>query len=59
MRVDIHAYIGHWPFRQLRGNTCETLLSNMRRYGIDRAAISDRTPLGVLRGLPGGAEAPD
>ena len=41
MRVDIHAYIGHWPFRQLRGNTCETLLSNMRRYGIDRAVISN------------------
>jgi len=41
MRVDIHAYIGHWPFRQLRGNTCAGLLSNMRRYGIDRAVISN------------------
>lgn len=41
MRVDIHAYIGHWPFRQLRGNTCGGLLTNMRRYGIDRAVISN------------------
>jgi predicted TIM-barrel fold metal-dependent hydrolase len=41
MRVDIHAYIGHWPFRQLRGNTCVGLLSNMLRYGIDRAMIAN------------------
>ena len=40
MRIDIHAYIGHWPFRQLRGNTCEGLLANMNQHGIDRAVIS-------------------
>jgi len=41
MRVDIHAYVGHWPFRQLRGNTCATLLATMRRYGIDRAVLAN------------------
>jgi hypothetical protein len=40
MRIDIHAYIGHWPFRQLRGNTCEGLLANMNKHGIDHAVIS-------------------
>jgi uncharacterized protein len=41
MRIDIHAYIGHWPFRQLHGNTCDGLLSTMNRHGIDRAVISN------------------
>jgi predicted TIM-barrel fold metal-dependent hydrolase len=41
MRVDIHTYVGHWPFRQLRGNTCGALLSYMKRYGIDRAVVAN------------------
>ena len=41
MRIDIHAYIGHWPFRQLHGNTGEGLVATMNRYGIDRAVVSN------------------
>jgi uncharacterized protein len=41
MRIDIHAYIGHWPFRQLRGNTSEGLVATMNRYGIDGAVVSN------------------
>jgi predicted TIM-barrel fold metal-dependent hydrolase len=41
MRIDLHAYIGHWPFRQLRRNTAEGLLGMMDQYGIDRAVVSN------------------
>jgi len=41
MRIDIHAYVGHWPFRQLRGNSCEGLLAKMNEFGIDKAVISN------------------
>ncbi len=40
MRIDMHAYVGHWPFRQLRGNTAAGLVATMDRYGIDRAVVS-------------------
>ena len=40
MRIDAHAYVGHWPFRQLRGNTCRGLLQKMDRYGVDRSIVS-------------------
>jgi len=38
--IDINAYIGHWPFRQLRYNTSEGLLKLMDENGIDRAMVS-------------------
>jgi predicted TIM-barrel fold metal-dependent hydrolase len=41
MRIDIHAYIGHWPFRPLHGNTSDGLLASMKRYGIDYAVVSN------------------
>ena len=41
MRIDIHAYIGHWPFRQLRGNTCDGLLGKMDKYGVDLAVVAN------------------
>jgi predicted TIM-barrel fold metal-dependent hydrolase len=40
-RIDLHCYIGHWPFRQLRGNTCAGLLAKMDKYGVDRAVVSN------------------
>lgn len=41
MLIDIHAYIGHWPFRQLRGNTCKGLLAKMDKYGVDKAVVGN------------------
>jgi hypothetical protein len=41
MRIDFHTYIGHWPFRQLRGNTPAGLLEYMGRFGIDQVVVSN------------------
>jgi len=41
MRIDIHAYVGHWPFRQLRGSRCQALVQRMDRFGIDRAWVGN------------------
>jgi len=38
--IDINAYIGHWPFRQLRHNTPDGLLRLMDKNGIDKAMVS-------------------
>jgi len=40
MIVDLNAYLGHWPFRQLRHNTAGGLLKLMDRHGIDLAVVS-------------------
>jgi hypothetical protein len=29
MLIDINAYVGHWPFMQLKYNTCESLAQRM------------------------------
>lgn len=41
MLIDINAYIGHWPFKQLQYNTCEALLKRMNRFGVDISIISN------------------
>lgn len=41
MLIDVNAYTGHWPFRQLKHNTCETRLRLMKQFGIDIAVISN------------------
>jgi predicted TIM-barrel fold metal-dependent hydrolase len=41
MRVDVQAYLGHWPFRSLRGNNCESLLAAMDRHAVDLAAVGN------------------
>jgi hypothetical protein len=41
MLLDVNAYIGHWPFRQLKYNTCETLLQRMNKFGVDVSVISN------------------
>jgi len=38
--IDVNAYIGHWPFRQLRHNTASGLLRLMDGNGIDKAMVS-------------------
>ena len=40
MIIDVNAYVGHWPFRQLRHNTVQGLLRRMDAHGIDRAVVS-------------------
>lgn len=41
MLVDINAYVGHWPFKQLKHNTCRLLLERMNRFGVDVSVISN------------------
>ena len=41
MLIDINAYIGHWPFMQLRYNTCEALSDRMSHFGVDVSVISN------------------
>lgn len=41
MLIDVNAWIGHWPFKQLTGNTCEGLLKKMDRYGVDQAVVTN------------------
>ncbi|SHE46043.1 hypothetical protein SAMN05443144_101343 [Fodinibius roseus] len=41
MLVDMNAYVGHWPFRKLNYNTCESLLGRMNEFGVDISVISN------------------
>jgi hypothetical protein len=41
MLLDINAYVGHWPFKQLQYNTCRKLLERMNKYSIDISVISN------------------
>lgn len=41
MLIDVHAQIGHWPFRKLLHNTPEGLLTLMDRFGISKALVSN------------------
>jgi predicted TIM-barrel fold metal-dependent hydrolase len=41
MLIDISAYVGHWPFRNLRGNNLTDLLKRMNKYGVDKAVVSN------------------
>lgn len=39
--LDINAYVGHWPFKQLKYNTCEATIDRMDRFGVDISVISN------------------
>jgi len=41
MLLDINAYIGHWPFKQIKFNTCEALMDRMDQFGVDISVISN------------------
>lgn len=41
MLIDCNTYIGHWPFRQLRHNTCASRLEHMDALGVDIALVSN------------------
>lgn len=40
MIIDVNAALGHYPFRRLYGNTAQSMLEVMDRFGIDRAVVS-------------------
>jgi len=41
MLLDINAYVGHWPFKQLKYNTCAALVDRMDQFGVDISVISN------------------
>lgn len=41
MLLDINAYVGHWPFKRLKYNTCASLLARMNKFRIDKSVISN------------------
>jgi uncharacterized protein len=41
MLVDSNTYVGHWPFKHLKYNTCEAVLGRMNQYGVDAAVLSN------------------
>ena len=45
MIIDLNAYLGHWPFRQLRYNTAPMLLELMDEKGIDQAVVSSASAI--------------
>ncbi len=53
MIFDVNAWLGSWPFRSLEYNTPETLIAQLDRSGIDRAAVGFLD--GVLHRNPGPA----
>lgn len=41
MLIDMSAYVGNWPFRNLRGNTLAKMLQRMNTYGVNQAIVSN------------------
>jgi predicted TIM-barrel fold metal-dependent hydrolase len=41
MLLDINAHVGHWPFKQMKYNTCALLLERMNKYGVDISVVSN------------------
>jgi predicted TIM-barrel fold metal-dependent hydrolase len=41
MLIDINSYIGNWPYRGLRGNTLDSMLARMNKFGVDKAVVAN------------------
>lgn len=41
MRIDVNAFLGHYPFRKIEGGSPALLLEAMKRTGIDQAWVSN------------------
>ena len=41
MLIDINVHVGHWPFKQLKFNTCATLVDRMNKFGVDLSVVSN------------------
>lgn len=46
MLIDINAYVGNWPFKQMAYTSCEALLKKMNQFGVDKAAVANMS--GIL-----------
>lgn len=40
MWIDSNAYIGHWPFRTRKYNTCHGLIERMDEFGVSQSMVS-------------------
>lgn len=40
MWIDINSYVGHWPYMELKYDTCKALLQRMDRFGVDRSVVT-------------------
>mgnify|MGYP001628082016 CR=1 FL=1 len=41
MWIDSNAYIGHWPFRQVRNSSCKALIERMDANGIAASVLTN------------------
>jgi len=41
MWIDSNAYVGHWPFRQVRNSTCKELVTRMDAHGIAASVLTN------------------
>lgn len=41
MLLDINSYVGHWPFKRLKYNTCATRLERMNTFGVELSVVSN------------------
>jgi predicted TIM-barrel fold metal-dependent hydrolase len=41
MLIDSNAYIGNWPFKQLKYNNCAGLVERMDKFGVSAAVVSN------------------
>jgi predicted TIM-barrel fold metal-dependent hydrolase len=56
---DVNAWLGHYPFRQIPGNTPEALLRTMDQRGIDKAVVSSLHGVFYRDPQPANAELAD
>jgi len=40
MWIDINSHVGHWPYRKLIYDDCDSLLQRMDRFGVDLSVVS-------------------
>ena len=41
MLIDINAYVGNWPFKQMAYATCNGLVEKMNRFGVEKAVVAN------------------
>ncbi|MEX0884503.1 MAG: amidohydrolase family protein [Cyclobacteriaceae bacterium] len=41
MWIDSNTYVGHWPFRQVKNNTCKALVERMDEFGVEASQVTN------------------
>lgn len=41
MWIDSNAYVGHWPFRQVKNNTCKSVVERMDQFGVEISLLTN------------------